>query len=299
MKLAYAVWAKFPDWGEPVELTLETLLRQIAKIGYEAVEIGAFRGMEAFYLYMSDEKIRQVNQLIDSLGLTLTCIDAGGGSPLYSSEYGYLVRDTMDRAATINFMKKTIDLASQMKTGNVVDLSGRKPPNMKDPQAWELLVSCVGEICDYAASRKINYLIETENGFLVHNAETILKLIQAVDSSAMKVNFDYSNFLLDGSSEEQIKEAIRKLSKYIVNAHIKGVGKDPKTSNHIFVIPGGSEEVQDIHGYLNALKEIGYQGALMIEDLPYAQTPPKSTIESAMLSYATMSKILKDREKGA
>jgi len=294
MKLGYMAWVRYPDFGIQVGRTLEELIKEIAPIGYDSLEITAWRSQEAFPAYMSEEKRKRVRKIAEDLGMKIVCIDGAGGCPFYFSEYGYLIEDTVDRAGIIHFMEKCIDLACDLGADKILDLSGRKPEEMSEKRAWELLSTSVGDMCDYASERGVFYLMEMEEEYLVHDTDTFLRLAKEVDSKAFKVNFDYSNLLIDGASDREAQKAVNTLSKYIVNAHVKGLRRAPMIGPYTPTVPGSKEDVQDLRGFFSALKKIGYDGSINVEDLPEWQQPPRDKLDSAELSYDNIARIMEE-----
>lgn len=298
VRLGYIGLPSYPDFhGATMKgrRTMEELLKEIAEIGYDTVELAAFRSQQGFPTYMTAERRKQIRKLLENLRLDIVCLDGSGGCPHYSSEYGYAISDSIERSGIIHFMKKVIDLACDLGADKVLDLSGMKSEEMTDKRAWEFLCSSVGEICDYASDKDVMYLMETEFGYLIHDAETALRLAREVDSNAFRMNLDYGNLLIDGQSELEAQKAVGALSKFIANAHVKGLRK-----GHVLmgrydpVMPGSNEDVQDLKGFFAALERIRYVGSVSVEDFAEYSQPPIDIVKSAKQCYRNIARIMNE-----
>ncbi|MGD8785914.1 MAG: sugar phosphate isomerase/epimerase family protein [Phycisphaerales bacterium] len=111
----------------------------------------------------------------------------------------------------------------------------------------------------YAAGEKdIMLLLETGQ----ETAEELREFLEKLNHPALGVNFDPANMILYDKGDPI--EAVRTLAPWIKHIHIKDANRTTQPGTWGAEVPWGDGEV-GTEAFLNALKEIGYEGALAIE----------------------------------
>src|SRR3954466_16227467 len=119
---------------------------------------------------------------------------------------------------------------------------------------WDLVVKNLKQLARHAESRGVTICIEPLNRFetdFLNTCDQGLKLIKAVNSKALKLHLDTFHMNIEQKNQA---DAIRKAGKHL--AHFHACGSDRGT-------PGGDHI--DWKGIKKALKEIGYNGDVVIE----------------------------------
>jgi sugar phosphate isomerase/epimerase len=286
LKLGYVSSIVKHDVLVKSEIGLGEYVKKIAGIGYDSCGIFSCRGQAGYPTYLSVKDRQELKKLLHDLGCDVAGIGAYGGMML-TTEFAYLVDDA-ERKYAVDFMKKSVDLAVDLDCEVVEDLAGVKPEGMSENKAWTSLCAWVREICDYAGERGV--FLAVEHLGLVDTPAKFLELVEAVGSEALKCVYDPSNMLKYlGQRKKEILEGIRLNGEYIADVHLKGVSKDLE-----FVRPCSDEDYYGQREFLEALKEVGYRGSVLVEEYEqfYAPSTAKEPFLAARLAYADMRKIL-------
>lgn len=131
MKLSFNNWvySSFPVWVPAY--TLEETIKRIARIGYDAIEIGA-AAPHAFPAYMGKERRKAIKKVLDDNGLAVSSmLPAPGGGP------GFNVSSPLEeeRKAAIEQYKAVVELCSDWGglpcfMWRVGRFSGRRGPKL-------------------------------------------------------------------------------------------------------------------------------------------------------------------------
>jgi len=293
MKLGYLSFIVKHGLSAEWSLTLSEYFREIARIGYESVEVCTYHGQAGHPAYLKKKGREQLRRTAEDLNLEICAIGAYGGSPRHTTDFGYLTNDRDERRYIISYMKHCIDLAVDLNSEVVNDLSGVKPEEMTNKQAWDTLSSSIGEVCDYAHEKDIYLAIEIGWDKLVHSPETFLHLAKEIRSSALKCLFDPSNLVIGGI--KNIQEGVDRIYDYIIHVHLKGVKKGNIVHGYEFARPCSSFDEFDHEGFLAALKRKGYDRSIVIEELHELYRSPMNLepFESARIAYEEVNKTLK------
>ena len=246
--------------------THEEGIKKAAELGLDGVQIYATTG--EFSPVLSTAKKEEYKALIKGKGLVVSalCGDMGG--------YGFEIAE--DNAERVEKTKRIIDLAVEFGATVVTTHIGVIPDEKTHPR-YEVMLSALTECGLYAKERGVTLAIETGP----EKAKTLLAFLQDT-KGGVGVNMDPANFTM--VTGQDAVEAVYLLKDYIVHTHAKdGVMLDknqiPAEVYHAFAVGGvdalnackGFQEVPlgegavDWKCYLQALKDIGYDGFLTIE----------------------------------
>jgi len=160
-------------------------------------------------------------------------------------------------------------LAAEIGVKTLIVFSGGDPTR-KDEQ-WSSLVELTPEIVDYAEKTGTVLAIENMVQLLVDDEDTVLRLINEVNSKNLMVHVDAKNLNITPPERRDIPEAIRKLRGLITHVHmgdsIYGGGKFGKGSDRNFILHELGKGEVPIKECLLALTEIGYDGWIVLEHL--------------------------------
>jgi len=292
MKLGYASSIVKHNIFAATKLTLSEYLQEISSIGYDSCEIFTCHGQAGYPAYLTRKDRRYLRLLAENLDLEISAIGAYGGM-LLITEFAYLV-DKPERKFVINYMKQCIDLAVDLNSSVVEDLCGIKPKGMTEKRAWDILCSVIGEICDCAHEN--NVYLAIEHFGLVDTPEKFLQLVKEVKSNALKCVYDPCNMIkYMGKKKKEILNGIHLNCEYIVEVHLKGVTKDLQ-----FVRPYSSLDFFDQREFLAALKEIGYDRTIIVEEYEQLYKPSTNLepFKAATIAYKDTNEILKKLTQG-
>ena len=246
--------------------THEEGIVQAAKLGLDGVQIYATTG--EFSPALSAAQKEAYKSLLQENGLVVSalCGDMGG--------YGFEIEK--DNPARIKKTKEIIDLAVEFGAKVVTTHIGVIPEDKSNPR-YSVMLSALTECGLYAKEKGVTLAIETGP----EKAATLLAFLQDTQGG-VGVNLDPANFTM--VTGQDAVEAVYLLKDYIVHTHAKDgkmldKNQDPTEVYHAFAVGGvdalnackgfielplGEGDV-DWEKYLQALKDIGFNGFLTIE----------------------------------
>lgn len=247
--------------------SLDESVKTAGKLGLNGVQIYATLG-EFSPDGLTEQRKAEIKALLkeNNLVVSAVCGDMGG--------FGFEREE--DNAERVEKTKRIVDLAEEFGAHVVTTHIGVIPAD-KSEKRYDVMLRALTECGLYAKEKGITLAIETGP----EKAKTLLAFLQDT-KGGVGVNLDPANFVMVTGQDPV--EAVHLLKDYIVHTHAKdgvkiGEGQDPTDVYHAFAIGGvdalnvckGFKEVPLGEGsvkwadYLNALREIGYDGFLTIE----------------------------------
>ena len=245
---------------------LPATLKQYQKMGVQGVQI--FTAPE--YLLYGKERLSDIRKMCNDCGLVVSAVCGD----VAWSHFG-VEAEWQDR---IMVHERVVDIAVQLGTKVITTHIGVVPDSESDP-VFQMMVKSIRKAAEISAAQGTCIAVETGP----EKAETLLKLIEAVDSKGLGVNLDPANLWM--VSRVEADHAVRVLGKYIVHTHAKdGVNHTPGSAAKVYglreidgtlrkideprptyeEVPLGEGSVP-FDAYLKALDDIGYKGFLTIE----------------------------------
>jgi len=241
-------------WGgkDPAET-----LRQLKSLGVRCGQIGIPGDMQL------DGAAEAWKSALDREGFILvTVFSAYNGEsyadiPTVQNTVGFIPPAT--RAEREARTREVSDFAAKLGAPGIATHIGFVPDDDSDPQ-YVAVRELVRRICDYAARRNQTFALETGQ----ESAETLLKFFIDVNRENLRINFDPANMILYGTGDPI--EALGVLGAHLVSVHCKDGDWPPKNQPGALGAekPLGQGSV-GIERFVEKLKQIGYQGALVIE----------------------------------
>lgn len=268
MKLSLEVWPNMPwgrleaagpawnSWGDkPVTWCAE----QVASYGYDAVDF--------IYAKLLDVPSDQYEQQL---------VDLRATTDRLGIDIGYLGCHTtfvspreFDRERGIETFKKALDAAAVLGSKSVVTLIGDgyyDPPLnvlMSRRDAWRQCREAITEVAAHAATLDLNVSIELLQGTILNRVELIERMFDEIGADNLRMTMDTGAFYIGVKPFMNVKQAIKRLGKYIDVVHIKDEVGLPTivNTNHIWF--GGG--LVDFRETFEALAEINFDGYVSVE----------------------------------
>lgn len=167
---------------------------------------------------------------------------------------------TRQQKIGMDYLKKLLDqmvvLDCPSLIGPVYSATGRADavPRAEYQGQWKTVVKHLKTLSKFAQERGKQICLEPLNRFetdFINTCDQALKMIKDVGSPALKVQLD--TFHMNIEEKNQAK-AIRKAGKLLAHVHACGCDRGTPGNDHI-----------DWKGIAKALKDIGYQGDIVIE----------------------------------
>ena len=155
--------------------------------------------------------------------------------------------------------KAVSDVAAKLAIDSLACHIGFVPED-PDNSGYSDIRDITREICDHCAANGQSFTLETGQ----EPAKVLLRFIEDVDRSNLKINFDPANMILYGTGDPI--EALEVLREHVISVHCKD-GDWPPLDQPAALgkeRPLGEGSV-DIPRFISKLKEIGYRGILSVE----------------------------------
>ena len=160
----------------------------------------------------------------------------------------------------LNYLTKILDqmvvLDCPSLIGPVYSETGRADavPRPEYRRQWKTVVRNLKPLSRYAQERGKQICLEPLNRFetdFINTCDQALQMVEEVNSPALKVQLDTFHMNIE---EKDQAAAIRKAGKHLAHLHACGCDRGTPGNDHI-----------DWKGIAQALKDIGYQGDIVIE----------------------------------
>ena len=229
----------------------------------------------------TEENAKSFLNNLKEYGISLTAVFGGFEGESYADIP--TTQDTVglvpiaSRQARTQEMKEIADFARLLNCDVVALHLGFIPHQADAPDEYQSILEVTREICDHCKSNGQSLHLETGQ----ESADGLLKFLADMERDNLFVNFDPANMILYGTGEPI--EAVKKIGKYVKSIHCKdATWADNPGVDWGAEVPLGKGEV-GMENYLNALKEIGYDGPLTIErEIPQEPERQKEEIGHAV-----------------
>jgi L-ribulose-5-phosphate 3-epimerase len=237
-------------------------LKKIVEMGVQGVHLSIGRGVFAPENLDAQQR-KDLREHIASLGLELSATSAGGVD----------LANPEDMENKIAWMKGIMDLTRDLGTDICQSHAGIVPADEDEPN-WRSMVEGCKVLAEYGEETGVVLALETGP----EPPEIMARLIEAVNSPALRINYDPANFVIwpallsernnvpydkeKALAEFKPVEGVKILGPYIVHTHAKDalVHENGKRQE----VPLGEGWI-DWPRYIELLKEVGYDGYFAIE----------------------------------
>lgn len=218
------------------------LFKQLKSWGFDGVELPMFSA--------SGPDWAELKRVLDGEGLarTVVSVPAPGGN--------FISEEPYERAAALSFFKQCVDachtLGAELLAGPLCSPVGKLVGRGRNQREWDWCVEGLQALCDYATDFPIS--IEPLNRFetyFLNCAADSVALVKAVGRKNVGILYDTFHANIE---EKNTADAIRTGGKYINHVHISANDRATPGEDHV-----------DYATTFKTLKEIGYDGWLMIE----------------------------------
>jgi sugar phosphate isomerase/epimerase len=189
--------------------------------------------------------------------------------------------DAVKRKENLRLVTEGLALAESIGAGCCVDIAGSRHPTVwygphPDNFAREFFdeaVSNARKIIDDVQPKRARFCYEMMGWAIPQNADTYLRLIQAIDRKGFGVHLDPCNAVNSPEhfyrNTDLLNECFDKLGPWIVSCHAKDLTWDVEMNVHFREVRPGAG-VLDYVTYLRRLTQLDHDAFLMIEHLPNA-----------------------------
>ncbi len=196
-----------------------------------------------------------------------------------SGTYNMIHPDVQKRKDGLNMLRSVAAACEPLGTSVITLCTGsrdadsmwRAHPDNNTESAWRVLVDSMEQALEVAEAYNVTLAIEPEVANVVDSAKKARRLIDEMQSPHLKVVMDGANIFHKGElprMREILDEAFALLGEDIALAHAKDLDRDGQ-AGHLAAGTG----LLDYEQYLALLKQVGYEGAVVLHGLSEAQVP--------------------------
>jgi sugar phosphate isomerase/epimerase len=235
-----------------------------AELGFKIPTSWFPKGGEFEHIDMSAQEF---SRIVQEAGLEITCFGPHyilGEPPSFWGDPGTSGFTSEDnKRERIKDIKKLVTYSADAGVDIVGLFSGGDPIKK---EYWDQLVDLMRIIVDFAEKSGVTLAMENMPQLLVDDEDSLLKLVKEINSKRLKINFDPKNLNALGRN---VLDAVRKMRGEICYTHagdsIPGGGDFGKEPGGKWIMPIIGKGTIPYREYVRTLKEIGYNGWIVIE----------------------------------
>jgi sugar phosphate isomerase/epimerase len=236
-----------------------------ARLGFDAIEVFA-PGPEAI-------DVPALQKLLAKHRLSVAAFGTGGGWVRHKLTLTSGSAEVRTRG--IEFISGMISLASEFDAAVIVgSMQGRFDGEVSRTDALNYLGEALTKLADIAARQKVSIFYEHLNRYetnLLNRIDDVLPFVKPLGAT-VKILADPFHMSIE---EANIADAIRAAGSHIGHVHLADSNRRPAGLGHT-----------DFRAIFAALKEIGYDGYVSAEALPYPD--PEAAAEQTIRAFRSL-----------
>jgi sugar phosphate isomerase/epimerase len=261
---------------------LEDALAIIAECGYAGVAL-TLDNYHCNPFTVEPADLVRLRQLLEKLHLRV--VIETGARFLLNPEQKHLptLVSTEGRQIRLEFLRRAVDIASELNAECVSFWSGAVEPGVHEHQAWDWLVTGCHALADHAKRRGIQLAFEPEPGMLVDEMAKFEVLKQHVPSARFGLTLDIGHVFC--TETMPFRQIYGRFSNLIRNIHIEDI-RDRKHEH----LPLGEGEL-DFVAILKVIADNKYQGLINVELSRDSHRAPEAARHAIEFLKATCQKL--------
>lgn len=256
-------------WRGQAFLTVDEFVSKASELGYDGVELGTKRP-HASLLDYDDAARKKLRARFKELDLDLVCLAGYNDFTAGIDKVG--VPHVEIQALYIGELAR---LARDLGTNMVRIYTGYERPDLPYDKQYAMVLEGIQMAAKIAANYGVTLIIQNHHDIALHH--TAMKwLLDELNLPNVKAAFDAWSPTIEGLSIEEINEAVRVMSPYLVHTTTADYEKHPRFQYEFLqtyykpLLPQNrmvmmGEGYIDYKPFINTLKEIGYQGYITYE----------------------------------
>ena len=240
-------YSSFPVWVP--SYALEETIKRIARIGYDAIEIGC-AAPHAWPAHLNKAKRAAIKTLMADQGIACSSmLPAPGGGP--GNNPASLLPE--ERASAIAHYKEVVDLAHDLGAPRVIYVAGWRSFGVDADEARGWSLAALIDIGKYAAGKGIIVTVEptSADSNLIDTAGHALALRRDSGLKNVSVMFDTYHAIY---RNEVSSDYVYEMAPHLDHIHCADIDRSAP-----------AEGIVDWHGVLQAARDINFKGYLTME----------------------------------
>ena len=289
MRIGYNTWSM-------ATVPYQTFIPALSDIGFSAIAISVVPGYTiggqwvpnaAAQDGLSSDDRRRIKQLLAERDVLL---------PSVIGNQSLVEEDSARHTAALAHLHGSIDLCAELATpGNVPTLNTGIAGHSGDLESrWDMILERLGTLTEYAQKNGVIICIEPHVGGAVDTIDRAESLVRAIDSPALKLDFDVSHFEVQAVPMEQSIGRLAPLAgaAEIKDQHVRYLDTEPQS--HQWAVAGNGsgratspdgrplefqfllagEGTFDVCSYLQLMQRAGFDGPIAFEASVQCQARP-------------------------
>jgi len=255
------------------EYELTEAIEIIAEAGYHGVEL-LFDQPHLYPPTATDEEIEAVLETVRTAEITISNCNAFMLTAIEDFHHpSFIEPDSAYRRKRIEYTRAAIKTAAALGLSHIsIEPGGPLPTEKSTSWGLDRFEEGLRNLLPVAEEKDVTLLIEPEPELLIETSDQFLELIQRIDSSYVKCNFDAGHFYC---VDEDPAELVSQLAPYTEHYHLEDIPAD-RTHEHTQLGDGD----MDIGEFLTAIEDTSYDGFVTVELYPYESTAAETARES-------------------
>lgn len=255
------------------EYELTEAIEIIAEAGYHGVEL-LFDQPHLYPPTATDEEIETVLETVRTAEITISNCNAFMLTAIEDFHHpSFIEPDSAYRRKRIEYTRAAIKTAAALGQSHIsIEPGGPLPTEKSTSWGLDRFEEGLRNLLPVAEEKDVTLLIEPEPELLIETSDQFLELIQRIDSSYVKCNFDAGHFYC---VDEDPAELVSQLAPYTEHYHLEDIPAD-RTHEHTQLGDGD----MDIGEFLTAIEDTSYDGFVTVELYPYESTAAETARES-------------------
>jgi len=256
-------------WRGQAFLSVEEFLIKAAQLGFDGVELGSKRPHASLIDY-NTAKRKDLRARFNDLGLDLVCLAGYNDFTAGIDKVG--VPNVEIQAIYIGELAR---LAHDLGTNMLRIFTGYERPGHSYDKQYEMVLDGITIAARIAADYGITLIVQNHHDIALHH-DAMKWLLDEVNLPNVKAAFDAWSPTIEGLSSEEIRDAVHLMKPYLVHTTTADYQKHPRFKYEFLqtyyapLLPQNrmvmmGEGYIDYATFINALKEIGYQGYIAYE----------------------------------
>jgi len=257
-------------WRGQARLSVDEFLVKAKELGFDGVMLMSKRPHVSLLDYDAEAR-RKLRQRIEQLGLKLVCL-AGYVDFTAGSDKGGIPHLEIQAM----YVRELSKMARELGTNIVRIYTGYERPGIVFDKQYATVLDGLKMAGKEAAKYDVTLVVQNHHDICVHH-DAMYWLLNEVNMPNVKAAFDAWSPTLEGLSNSQIRDAVKKMKPYLIHTTVAQYVRLPryqyqmpftnykKEETVIRAVPLGGEGIIDYDNFIGALKEIGYQGYITYE----------------------------------
>jgi len=251
-------------WIYPTSFTVDDMLKASKEIGYDGVELNIDEEM----LKLSRKDRESIAEKAEALGLELPSLCSG-----LFWKYNLASPDRAIRERGIEILRTGCEFAADMGASVVLAVPAVAVPEIPYQKTWELSKKSILEAASTAEDCGVYLGVENVWNRFLYSPLEFRSFIEEINHPNVRAYFDVGNIQFLGFPHQWI----RHLAELIVSVHVKDFHAPRPLEPRFMPLLQGSIQWPQVMG---ALREVGYDGFLIVEVPPYPGHPLKSAMDN-------------------